>query len=141
MGKYIMNKNKINIIIKSTYHRCLISPWNYLSGYHPYRIWYVLNICLASGIFIGSYAIGKGSIIILLSSNILFDFSIGSLLLLILLLLGIIYPLFWSWLIYPLIRSGSDISLIYRSYYSGSLISNIFIIFWSFFSILHFYFL
>ena len=113
-----------------------ISPWNFINNYHPYRIWYILNICLASGIFVGSYAVGKGSILLYISTLTSY---FSSFFIIILFILAIIYPLLWTWLIYPVVRSGSDINITSRSIKSGSFLTNKYVIIWTFFTIFHIY--
>lgn len=75
----------------------------------------MLSIFLSSGLFFAIYAITKASIltIILINNNII-----------IAIIIGIIYPIFWLSILYEIIRSGSNISLLNRSICNGSIYSN-----------------
>ena len=85
-----------------------------------------------STLFFAIYAITKASIltIILYNTNIIIS-----------LVIGIIYPLFWLSILYEIIRSGSSISLLNRSIYNGSIYSNYNNIYISLFIILQLYIL
>ena len=84
-----------------------MSPFLFLSYYHPFRFWFLLNLSLASGLFISSYSFSKGYLL-LLFADFSSTFAFGSFLSTFLLVLGLIYPLLWIWLVYPLFRSQSS---------------------------------
>ena len=92
----------------------------------------MLSIFLSSGLFFAIYAITKASIlsILLINSNIIIS-----------LIIGIIYPLFWLSILYEIIRSGSSISLLNRSLSNGSIYSNYHSIYISYFILLQLFLL
>ena len=126
----------INMEISVNWQLSNISPWNFINNYHPYRIWYILNLCLASGIFAGAYAVGKGSILLYIST---LTSQFSSFFVIILFILAIVYPLLWTWLIYPIVRSGSHTNITSRSIKSGTSLTNKYIIIWTFFTIFQIY--
>ena len=120
----INNNNNIN--------KYFISPIQYINNIHPYKLYYIFNLCICSSLFLSNYTISKTSIflyiIYIINNNIY---------LLIIILFFIIYPLLFIFLIYPFIITSIKNKCIQK----GIIINNIVIIQLTFISLFNLYIL
>ena len=114
----------------------IMSPFIFLSYSHPFRFWFLLNLSLASGLFISSYSFSKGYLLLLLA-DFSSTFALGSFLSSFLLVLGLIYPLLWIWLVYPLFRAHS---YHWRFIPAGFSVGSLILSFWILLALLLLYF-
>lgn len=127
--------SKIKLIVNNNNNNKLfISPIQYIGNIHPYKMFYIINLCISSSLFISNYTIAKTSIflyiIYIINNNIY---------LLIIILFFIIYPLLFIILIHPFIVTSINNNIINKSISKGININNIVIILLTFITLFNLY--
>jgi quinol-cytochrome oxidoreductase complex cytochrome b subunit len=104
-------------------NQVIISPIQYIGNNHPYKLFYIFNLCISSSLFISNYTIAKTSIflyIIYIINNNIFIIIIIS--------FFIIYPLLFIFIIHPFIVTSINNNIIHKSNIHGVSINNITIV-------------
>jgi hypothetical protein len=130
-----MNLIKINNLNKNN-NKLTISPIQYIGNNHPYKIYYIINLCISSSLFISNYTIAKTSIFL----YILYIIN-NNLFIIIIILFFLIYPILFIILIHPFIVSTINNNIINKANKKGIKINNIILIILTFITLLNLYFI
>lgn len=113
-----------------------ISQLTYISKVHPYKMCYILNLCLCSGLYLSVYTISKTSLFIFIMYIISNNYY-----LIVLFLLFVFYPLVFIILIHPIIINTISHNIYTKSLSLGINVNNMIIFFITFLIIINIYIL
>lgn len=127
-----MNNISYKIINNNNVTR--MSLLEYVGKNHPYKMFYIINLCLASGLFVSTYTIGKTSLFMFIMYIISNNYW-----LIVIFLLFVLYPLVFIILIHPIIINNVNHNLYSKSLLGGINLNNIYIFLLTFLSLINLY--
>lgn len=132
---YLNGSRSVSLNLSVSSSPRVISGFSFLPSGHVYRLCYVLSLCMCMGQMLSGYGVGKGLYVILISWVSTSSLSV----LILLIMLGLWYPLMWSSWLYPIIRPGGVSSSLALKKLGGFRMSSDTCMLWSFYLIMQFY--